>query len=694
MQKLLFFFISIAFVFISAYGQNNTYCGSSEANKKFLEQNPELLKVREQLEVFTQEYIAANSGNNRRSGQIYIIPIVFHVVHNFGNEYISDEQIYDAVKILNEDFRKRNADTSEIVSSFQNIAADCEIEFRLATKDRFGNCTNGIDRIHSMLTYNASDAAKLNPWPRDMYLNIWLTNNIGRSGVAGYAYYPSGAQGMGAFVDGIIILSHYVGSIGTGSYRLARALTHEIGHYFNLAHPWGEGEIGSCGDDGVSDTPFSVGWSTCNLNGSICSPGIIENVQNYMEYAYCSRMFTEGQKLRMHAALNSSVSFRNVLWQEATLIKTGAINSTNGNTCSPIAEFKPQTRVVCVGESVSFQDFSWRGPITSHEWTFSNGTPSTSSSPNPTVVFNQPGWQKVALKVTNDFGTDVKTEEYSILVSEYNGTLMFETFEDDISDFNSKWAIENNGENASKFQLTGIAAYSGKQCIMLNNFDVKDYDVDVIITPPYDIKNDFNTNMTFKYSLATRATLPTQIEDRLRIFYSVNCGQTWIQFFSKSGFDLINAGNFKDYYIPSHEPNWSELSIQLPNAVLSSSNVYFKFEFTRNEYSNNFYIDNINVGDNYYYTGIENNSVENEFINVFPNPAKNSFVLEFENEDANDIMIQIFDIAGKEIFKVKEYFNKGVQQYLVSEKLSNGLYHIRLISNKKSYNRKIIIDTK
>jgi len=693
MKQFLFILSAITLIVLNANSQSE-FCGSSEANRKQFEANPELLKIKAQLEAYTEEYIATHQGSNSRSGQVYVIPIVFHVVHNFGNENISDEQIYDAVRILNEDFRKKNADTTAIVSSFRSIAADCEIEFRLATKDRFGNCSNGIDRINSMLTYNGSDASKLNPWPRDLYLNVWLTNSIGRSGVAGYAYYPSGAEGMGAFVDGIIILSNYIGSIGTGSYNLARALTHEIGHYLNLAHTWGEGTIGeSCGDDSVNDTPYTRGSNSCNLNLSFCSPPVIENVQNYMEYSYCSRMFTVGQKLRMHAALNSDISFRNVLWQESSLIKTGAINSTNTNTCAPIAEFKANSRVVCVGEAVEFQDFSWRGPITNLEWTFENATPSTSNDPNPTVVFNQPGWHKVTLKATNNFGADEKIAEKYILASDYSGTTLYENFEVNEADFNNKWVAENVGNNASAFKLTGTAAYSGGQSIMLNSFDVDHYDVDAIISPPYDILNTFNTNLTFKYSLATRALLPTQIEDRLRIYYSTNCGQNWVQFYSESGFDLVNAGNFKDFYVPTQESNWSEISVQIPNPALSSNNVYFKFELMRNEYSNNLYIDNINVEDAFEYTGIKNTDKEFVF-NVYPNPSNGSFAIQFENKRDTDVLIQIYDITGKQVFSEQKMFNSGIQQHQVSGNLSDGLYHVKLISGENISSKKIVISGK
>lgn len=243
------------------------------------------------------------------------IQVVFHVLHQGGIENISDVQIIDAVRILNEDFNKRNADTVSVIPVFQNIIGNAGIEFQLATIDPQGNPTTGIDRIYTTFaTPTNVDSFYLNQWDQSSYLNIW-TAKVG----AVPAPNPLSPASADSFPekDGIIILPQYVGSIGTGLYALSRALTHQVGHFLNLMHPWGNtNDPGvTCGDDSVSDTPITKGFTYCAIdsNAAVCTPGIIENAQNFMEYSYCSRMFTQGQVNRMKDCLNSSVGHRNNL---------------------------------------------------------------------------------------------------------------------------------------------------------------------------------------------------------------------------------------------------------------------------------------------------------------------------------------------------------------------------------------------
>lgn len=240
---------------------------------------------------------------------VITIPTVVHVLYNNSAENISDAQIQSQIDILNEDFRRMNADAVNTPSDFLGVATDVRIEFCLATTDPNGNPTTGITRTYTSITsFGYSSDMKFNTtggkdiWNRDQYLNIWVCDI---PSLLGYAQFPGGSPST----DGIVVNYLAFGKIGDlySNFALGRTATHEVGHWLNLYHIWGDG---SCGvDDMVDDTPVA---GDANYNGSPCtypdgdscpsSPGY-DMFQNYMDYSddVCMNLFTEGQKSRMRA---------------------------------------------------------------------------------------------------------------------------------------------------------------------------------------------------------------------------------------------------------------------------------------------------------------------------------------------------------------------------------------------------------
>lgn len=262
--------------------------------------------------------------NGSRGGEdLKVIPVVFHVLHLDGPENISDAQINDALAALNEAYHMPADDTLGIFPGNSVVTADAQVAFCLATIDPQGGPTSGIDRIHSELTNDGSDpSAKLNLWPRASYLNIWVVRSSGSTW--GYALHPVDADALPE-EDGVVIAHNYCGGIGTSQASLRHTLTHEVGHYLDLLHPW---EIptgfGNCGDDLVSDTPITSPGIYCPTDISVCAPPTIEHLPNFMNFYACQRMFTAGQTDRIQACLNSPLAERNKLWTEANIAATGA----------------------------------------------------------------------------------------------------------------------------------------------------------------------------------------------------------------------------------------------------------------------------------------------------------------------------------------------------------------------------------
>ena len=325
MRKFLFSLL-FSLLSIAVYSQTHP-CGFNTYMQQRYEEEPTLLDMRVEYEEEIQSII-----NSRTYFSQKTIPVVIHIIYNDSYSNISNSQVYSALTALNEDFNASNSDFSSVVSSFSGVKSDVEITFSLANIAPDGSVTSGITRTQSDLTDSAGENVKsLVLWDTDMYLNIWVVDNI-ESGAGAYAYYP-GTAPSGA--EGIVCRHNQFGTTGTSSSSnfAATTLTHEIGHYLNLAHTWGDSndpELSeNCGyDDNVDDTPNTIGTLYgCNTSQSTCSS--LDNVQNFMDYTECTNMFTEGQRSRVHAALHSAQGGRVNLWQYENLLATGVLDESD-----------------------------------------------------------------------------------------------------------------------------------------------------------------------------------------------------------------------------------------------------------------------------------------------------------------------------------------------------------------------------
>ncbi|MCC6186316.1 MAG: T9SS type A sorting domain-containing protein [Chitinophagaceae bacterium] len=300
----------------SILAQTHQKCASADLLQAAIKADPSILAKQADLEAKTKAFIKSRT-LAKTTGTVYTIPVVFHIIHNgeaIGTgSNVSDSQVNFQLKRMNEDFRKTNADTLMPSHAFYPLQADCEIEFCLAKRDAAGNATTGINRYNksgASWTINQIDTF-IKPstiWDRNKYMNIWCVNLIDPAspGVDGYATFPAGSNDT---TDGLVVASFAFGwAAGSGDKSIVAS--HEIGHYLNLIHIWGDG---TCGNDFVSDTPpAEMSNSGCptfphNVTGP-CMPGANgEMFMNYMDYsdAACTVMFTPGQKLRMQAVLTS-----------------------------------------------------------------------------------------------------------------------------------------------------------------------------------------------------------------------------------------------------------------------------------------------------------------------------------------------------------------------------------------------------
>jgi hypothetical protein len=316
-MKNIYFFLLI-FLSSSLWGQINVHkCAAHDVYEHQTMKDKNFAKTRDSLRNYTEYYIKNEYANDASSKQVIVIPVVVHVIYNTSGQNISDAQIQSQIDVLNEDFRRTNKDTSFTPDIFKPVAADCQIEFCLAKRDPQGNYTSGITRTQTTLTSfdYFFDDAKFNVtgghdiWDPDSYLNIWVVPAISsgfKSNILGYAQFPGGPW----YTDGVVIDYR---AFGRGAnyqfinYNRGRTATHEVGHWLDLYHIWGDDGNTCSGSDDVSDTPNQEGYNSgCPSFPSPSCNNTSDMYSNFMDYTRdnCQNIFTEGQKQRMWAALN------------------------------------------------------------------------------------------------------------------------------------------------------------------------------------------------------------------------------------------------------------------------------------------------------------------------------------------------------------------------------------------------------
>ena len=299
---------------LSAKGANSSSgdkCYSMKVLNRQLKENPGLENKMFNIEKHTRTIIAAKKPTNPGGGNgngnggggndsedpeptlgNIIIPVIVNILED-SNHPVTQAQINSQITILNEDFNNNNPNTGNVPNEFSSLVANCNITFTLAGVNR---------KVSSKSSWGTNDAMKyssqggIDATSTSPYLNIWVCEIGG--GILGYAQFPGGSSST----DGIVIGSDFFGvNTAGGVYGDGRTATHEVGHWLNLRHIWGDGRCKR--DDFVSDTPSSdrPNYGCPSYPTAHCRT--IDMTMNYMDYVYddCMYMFTEGQNDRMRA---------------------------------------------------------------------------------------------------------------------------------------------------------------------------------------------------------------------------------------------------------------------------------------------------------------------------------------------------------------------------------------------------------
>jgi hypothetical protein len=392
-------------------------------------------------------------------------------------------------------------------------------------------------------------------------------------------------------------------------------------------------------------------------------------------------MFTNGQKNRMRAALLSSVGGRNNIWTSSNQIATG-LNSTP-SLCA--VGIRVERDIVCGGDDVQFFDESYNN-IVSWDWSFPNGTPSSSTNQNPMVSYSGSGDFDVTLEVTDALGNTM-TQTFPNFISVIGNPgyppPIYEGFENIASLPSNDWTIYN--PEGPGFDVVATGSASGAKSVKLDNSQGQTGSVDELISNTIDLSNSAAASISFKYAFAKRNSGNS---DYLQIFASKDCGESWFMRKNISTSILGTMANTNSNFTPSGS-DWKTIVIS-PSSFSNYlvSDFRFKFKFV-NGGGNDLYIDDINLSGS---LSIEETEKVYDF-KVYPNPVVENLLVSFNSLiNLSNPLIEIYDATGRIIKSINlQNISKGENNLEVSSRdLDSGWYILKIISDEKSISTKFL----
>jgi hypothetical protein len=553
-----------------------------------------------------------------------VIPVVVHIIHNGSpvgvGENIPDSQIFSQIRVLNEDFRRRNPDAVRTPAEFLPAAADANIEFVLARQDPNGLPTNGIVRVQgAKTTYLPSDAnliGQISQWNPSEYLNIWVVRlGTGTDGnqFIGFASFPiSDLPGLNfsptpALIDGVTIDYRFFGVGGNASsFSLGRTATHEIGHYLGLRHIWGDGGCGV--DDFVLDTPEQNNSNTaCSPTLSRFSCGSNDMVQNYMDYTpdACMNLFTNGQVDRFNAVLENSprrvTLVNNRATQSPQLLNLDLAITRIIQPVDAICELtiSPQIEVMNVGVSTvssAIIEFRRNGSVLESRRFQLNLSTGESSSLTFNPIQLAEGNNQIEFRIIQvNNGVDENPLNDSKTSTPILQNEISLPYNYNIQSFPGDWVITNPDQSFTWQRTNVVIGGQQQQLVYIRHYEYEGPgQLDYFTSPIIDLAKYPNAQLVFEVAHAPYNQAGFQ--DELIISVSADCGSN----FSLVG---VNYQKFGDRL---------ETSPPTLNEFIPTSNSQFRTEIfnlssfkdlgrvrvsiiTRNAYGNNIYLKNIRI---------------------------------------------------------------------------------------------------
>lgn len=638
---------------------------------KALKEKKSLLENDQVFEQWLQDKIQNKKRSldtKRRQASTYQIPVVVHVIHNgeavgVGSN-ISEAQILSQLSVLNNDYKRLNADASNTPGEFLPVAGSLDIEFVMAKRTPEGLATNGIVRVQGTKTsWSINDNYELKSlsyWPAEDYMNIWVTTLT--ASYVGFAQFPvSDLPGLenssnNRLTDGVVIDYTAFGTIDAGSFDLdpqfnkGRTTTHEVGHFLGLRHIWGddEDENDRCtGTDYVDDTPNQqVSTSGCpTTTRSSC--GSNDMYMNFLDYTNdaCMNIFTQGQVNRMIAVIENSPRRVSLLTSPGLLDPAPVANDLgikeillpSENLCStsiaPVLEIKnygsnnitsAQIKFTLNGSPTETKIFPLNlAPLASSQISFSPASLSVSTN-----IF------AFEIELTNNT-TDGNLSDNTKTITSQLSSFISLPFAENFDIMPSSWSIQNPDQLITWESKIAPNGNSSNEALFMNFYDYEDRfgELDILATPVFDLSAVPSAYLSFDVSYAVFQGN----SDGLRVVVMSDC-QTIFEgtvVYEKTGSQLATAPSTSVPFTPSDISQWRKEIIDL-TSFLGQTSVQIAF-IGVNDWGNNLYIDNIAV-----ITTAQEDLVLKEIISPTPVRCDDRVIPELKIQNAGTVAINSF----------------------------------------------------
>jgi len=657
----------VGFLLITSFGANaQNRCGTMEVLASQFSKDPSLKISFDNRELQLQKIISQRvaTGKTMRTSGPVTIPVVFHIVSRQPNQ-VTNAQVMAQLDTINKDYAGLNGADSRIITAFREVFGQSGMQFCLAQRTPGNQPTTGIVRYtttRSSFTYDDSQATDnlkhsstggADAWDPERYLNIWICDIS--ADVLGYATFPNTGRSdeQGVVID----LVSLPGGSAT-NYNYGKTLTHELGHFFNLYHIWGD-DFGACsGSDFIADTPNQGNYTGALHTGVLTdnctatAPGIM--YQNFMDYTPDAAlfMFTRLQVARMEAAFNTyrlSLGSSDACVPVSLKAKDASLKTIiNPDQRLCEAQFIPQVTIENRGvETLTSLTINARindGAVVTYRWNGSLPTYQQTTVSLPAMQVGE-GDHVLLVNSVNPNGSpdeDTSNDELSKQFLYYQPVSppVSEGFE---GNFLPKgWDIVNQ-DNATTWERTETASKTGAFSVKIGNFDYlvvgqKDY----LRSPTVNIANTDSAFVSFHVAAAsyTSSTSQSTAWDTLQVLVSTDCGKTYTSLYKKWGSSLVTrSGSTRTMFTPGTS-EWRREEIDIGNYI-SNGEVLIAFLNTTGN-GNNIYLDDINIR-----TVTVNPNLKEAGFLVSPNPTDGDISVQFYPHPEKLTGIYIYNVSGQ-----------------------------------------------